>query len=96
MEPLRTEARLEMDAEQLETYAGRYVRAETQDREVLIEATPPDLKWTSPDGASYTLVPISEDVFIDPDDGEKATFARTADGMTLTAGRTVFERIGIE
>lgn len=96
MEPMQQETRVDLPAEKLKTYAGHYARSGTGEGNVMISATPPNLTWTSADGAAHTLVPIGPAKFIDPDDGEVSSFTETEGVMVLTAGDTQLERIAAE
>ena len=77
----------------LRALEGDYVLSGAERPRFTLTASAPDLVLETANGGRYTLVPIGEQTFIDPDDGQEVVFEPAEDGtMTARTGETVFER----
>ena len=91
--PQVVKARVPVEAAALRALEGDYVLSGAERPRFTLTASAPDLVLETANGGRYTLVPIGEQTFIDPDDGQEVVFEPAEDGtMTARTGETVFER----
>lgn len=92
MGPVRTRARHDVDEDALDQLSGAYIMAADGEQYFTIARDSQDLTLTTRRGAAYRMVPVEENVFIDPNDGEEATFKTDGDTVTVSLSGTVFEQ----
>ncbi|MEM6556724.1 MAG: serine hydrolase domain-containing protein [Pseudomonadota bacterium] len=90
----RREAMLALSDAKLASYAGDYVIEGNTDTAFTLSVDSPFLRFTTPSGYAYRYVPIGENLFIDPDDGEELVLEKRDDIWTVEDNGTVYVRRG--
>ncbi|MEL8056637.1 MAG: serine hydrolase domain-containing protein [Pseudomonadota bacterium] len=88
----RREAMLALSNAELSSYAGDYVIEDNMDAAFTLSVDSPFLRFTTPSGYTYRYVPIGENLFIDPDDGEELVLEKRDDVWTVEDNGTVYVR----
>ena len=86
----RRETRLELTEADLASYAGEYVELGSETTVFSFTVEHGGLRLTTPSGYTYRLVPIGENLFIDPDDGEEQVIEKRDGVWTLEDDDTVY------
>lgn len=89
-------ARVDLDNDQLDKFSGAYALPGSTDPYATIATSEQELTGALTSGGQFTLVPLSDTRFIDPDDGQEITFRDEGDQMLLVAGGTTLTRLPAE
>lgn len=89
----KTVTRFTLDDSQLAQFSGSYALPGSTDAYASLTVGDGALAGEIATGGSFTLVPLSETEFIDPDDGQEISFREDGDDMLLQAGGTVLTRL---
>ena len=92
--PLIVKTRAPVTSEELEALTGDYTVAGNADTAFTLVSNGELLSGSTPGGFTFDLVKIGDDEFIDPRDGEVATFDRREAGeLVLSSGGTDYVRV---
>lgn len=92
----KTVSRVDLTDAQLSKFAGAYALPGSAEAYATLSLGDTVLAGTLATGSDFSLVPLSETRFIDPDDGQEITF-QDADGVvSLSAGGTTLNRLAAE
>ncbi|MEM9838417.1 MAG: serine hydrolase domain-containing protein [Pseudomonadota bacterium] len=90
----REVTRVATSEEELQALTGSFAFEGETDPLFVITVDDQDLKIEVNDGGIFRLVKIGENVFVDPEDAEDATFAAAEDGtLTVSTGGNTFVRL---
>lgn len=92
----KTVTRVVLEEDQLAKFAGAYALPGSTDPYATIVIGDQELTGTLQAGGQFSLVPLSADGFIDPDDGQEITFREEDGQMLLSAGQTTLTRLPSE
>lgn len=85
--------RIELSENQMGEYAGAYALPGSTQPYATLTVGDRSLAGELAAGGLFSLVPMSETEFIDPDDGQEITFQADGDQMSLVAGGTTLTRL---
>lgn len=92
--PLIVKNRAPVTTKELDRFAGSYAVQGTTDAVFELNSGGDKLTGTTPAGYVFDLVKIGEDEYIDPRDGEIATFSESENGgQVVSSGGTLYVRI---
>ncbi|MEL6416261.1 MAG: serine hydrolase domain-containing protein [Pseudomonadota bacterium] len=92
----KTVTRADLTEEALAKFVGAYALPNSSQPYASLAVGDGVLVGTQTGGGEFTLVPLSESDFIDPDDGQEITFSEEDGEMLLNAGGTILTRVAAD
>ena len=92
----KTVTRADLDEGALAKFVGGYALPGSTQAYATLATGDGVLIGTQTGGGEFTLVPLSESRFIDPDDGQEITFSEEDGVMRINAGGTMLTRVASE
>ena len=92
----KTVTRADLDEGALAKFVGGYALPGSTQAYATLATGDGVLIGTQTGGGEFTLVPLSESRFIDPDDGQEITFSEEDGVMRINAGGTTLTRVASE
>lgn len=90
--PVRYVTPVAVPREQLEAYAGVYLTPDRENRVFTLLVEDGELRGLNASNQPFSMLAISEDVFISPDDGQEIRFVTVGDGVSAKIGDRLFPK----